>query len=141
MGPYFSQWRDPGWTFLAGKAFQRVAGTCMIPVPLDSSVMKPFPLLALALGLAAIHPVPSPAQAPATPKHRFEIGEKDLLLDGKRLQVRCGELHFARVPKEYWRHRLQLCKAMGLNAVCAYLFWNLHEFEKGNYDWAGQADA
>lgn len=99
--------------------------------------MKPSSILALALGLAALHPLPSSAQS----KHRFEIGEKDLLLDGQRLQIRCGELHFARVPKEYWRHRLQLCKAMGLNAVCAYLFWNLHEFEKGKYDWEGQADA
>jgi beta-galactosidase len=104
-------------------------------------VMKPFPILALALGLSAILPTSSLAQAAAGPKHRFEIGETDLLLDGKRLQIRCGELHFARVPREYWRHRLQLCKAMGLNAVCAYLFWNLHEFEKGKYNWEGQADA
>ncbi|WP_035608968.1 beta-galactosidase [Haloferula sp. BvORR071] len=103
--------------------------------------MKPSSILALALGLAAIHPTDSLAQAPTTPKHRFEIGEKDLLLDGQRLQIRCGELHFARVPKEYWRQRLQLCKAMGLNAVCAYLFWNLHEFEQGKYNWEGQADA
>lgn len=71
----------------------------------------------------------------------FTIGEQDFLLDGRRLQIRCGELHFARVPREYWRHRIQLCKAMGLNAVCAYLFWNLHEWEQGTYDWSGQADA
>ena len=61
----------------------------------------------------------------------FEIGERDFLLDGKPLQIRCGEIHFARVPREYWRHRLKLCKAMGLNTVCAYLFWNYHEWEPG----------
>ena len=71
----------------------------------------------------------------------FEIGEKDFLLDGKPLQIRCGEIHFARVPREYWRHRLKLCKAMGLNTVCAYLFWNYHEWEPGKYNWSGQADA
>jgi beta-galactosidase len=81
------------------------------------------------------------AQAAGPAKHSFSIGEKDLLLDGKTFQIRCGELHFARVPKEYWRHRLQMCKAMGLNAVCAYLFWNLHEFEQGKFNWEGQADA
>ncbi len=73
--------------------------------------------------------------------HTFRIGEKDFLLDDKPLQIRCGEIHFARVPREYWSHRLKLCKAMGLNAVCAYLFWNYHEFEPGQYDWSGQADA
>jgi beta-galactosidase len=103
--------------------------------------MKSFPILALAFGLAALQPLPSVAQASPAAKHRFEIGETELLLDGKRMQIRCGELHFARVPKEYWRHRLQLCRAMGLNTVCAYLFWNLHEFEKGKYNWEGQADA
>jgi beta-galactosidase len=73
--------------------------------------------------------------------HSFSIGEKELTLDGKPFQIRCGEIHFARVPKEYWRHRLQLCKAMGLNTVCAYLFWNYHEFEEGKFNWSGQADA
>ncbi len=70
----------------------------------------------------------------------FAIGEKDFLLDGKPLEIRCGEIHFARVPREYWRHRLQLCRAMGLNTVCAYLFWNYHEWEPGKYNWSGQAD-
>ncbi|HNS22333.1 MAG TPA: beta-galactosidase [Sedimentisphaerales bacterium] len=79
------------------------------------------------------------AQIEAT--HTFAIGDENFLLDGQRLQIRCGEIHFARVPREYWGHRLGLCKAMGLNTVCAYLFWNLHEWEQGKYDWSGQADA
>ncbi|MBB5351687.1 beta-galactosidase [Haloferula luteola] len=90
----------------------------------------------LTLATALLSAVPAPAA-----DHTFEIGKKDFLLDGERFQMRCGEIHFARVPKEYWRHRLQLCKAMGLNTVCAYLFWNLHEFEEGTYNWSGQADA
>lgn len=84
----------------------------------------------------------APAAEPAKPSaHTFAIGEQDFLLDGQRFQIRCGELHFARVPREYWRHRLQLIKAMGLNTVCAYLFWNFHEWEQGKFDWSGQADA
>jgi beta-galactosidase len=50
-------------------------------------------------------------------------------------------MHFARVPREYWTHRLKAIKAMGLNAVCAYLFWNYHEWREGKYDWQGQRDA
>lgn len=81
------------------------------------------------------------AAAATTPAHRFEIGANDFLLDGQPLQIRCGEVHAPRVPREYWRHRLQMVKAMGLNTVCAYLFWNLHEPRPGEFEWTGQADA
>jgi len=73
-------------------------------------------------------------------RHTFAIGTNDFLLDGRRFQIRCGEIHAARVPMEYWRQRLKLAKAMGLNTVCAYLFWNLHEPKPGEYVWTGQAD-
>ncbi|HEY4786602.1 MAG TPA: beta-galactosidase family protein, partial [Bacteroidales bacterium] len=72
--------------------------------------------------------------------HTFRIGDTDFLLDNQRFQIRCGEIHFARIPEEYWEHRLKLCKAMGLNTVCAYLFWNYHEFEPGKYQWEGSRD-
>lgn len=79
--------------------------------------------------------------APAEgPKHTFAIGENDFLLDGKPFVIRCGEIHFPRVPREYWQHRLQMCRALGLNTVCVYLFWNYHEWEEGHFNWSGQAD-
>ena len=71
----------------------------------------------------------------------FSIGETDFLLDGQPLQIRCGEIHFARVPRAYWRHRLQMIKAAGFNTVCAYLFWNFHEPRPGEFNWEEQADA
>lgn len=82
----------------------------------------------------------TPAQAPAATA-RFAIGANDFLLDGRPFQIRCGEMHFARVPRDYWRHRLQAIKAMGLNTVCAYLFWNYHEWREGRFDWRDQRDA
>src|SRR5215471_8861666 len=78
--------------------------------------------------------------ADATNKHTFAIGENDFLLDGQRFQIRCGEVHAARVPREYWQHRLRMAHAMGLNTVCAYLFWNMHEPRPGEFNWTGQAD-
>jgi beta-galactosidase len=78
--------------------------------------------------------------AEQTPTHTFQIGAQDFLLDGKRFQIRCGELHAARIPREYWRHRLKMARAMGLNTVCAYLFWNVHEPRPGEFVWSGQAD-
>lgn len=71
----------------------------------------------------------------------FTIGSTDFLLDGKPFLIRCGEMHFARIPREYWQHRLRMAHAMGLNTVCAYLFWNTHEPEPGHFDFSGNADA
>lgn len=87
------------------------------------------------------HAQPATAPSATSGSPRFAIGPNDFLLDGAPLQIRCGEMHFARVPREYWTHRLKAMKAMGLNAVCAYLFWNYHEWREGRYDWAGQRDA
>lgn len=67
-------------------------------------------------------------------KHTFSLAGNEFLLDGKPFQIRSGEIHPARIPKEYWRHRLQMVKAMGCNAVACYIFWNYHETTKGIFD-------
>src|SRR3984957_11086972 len=72
--------------------------------------------------------------------HAFAIGTNNFLLDGQRFQIRCGEIHAARVPREYWENRLRMAKAMGLNTVCAYLFWNMQEPLPGKFNWSDQAD-
>jgi beta-galactosidase len=95
----------------------------------------------LAAALLALLVAPSAACAAAAPAHTFAIGDGGFLLDGRVLQIRCGEIHASRVPREYWRHRLRMARAMGLNAVCAYLFWNQVEQRQGRFDWSGQADA
>ncbi|QNK61726.1 beta-galactosidase [Pedobacter sp. PAMC26386] len=71
----------------------------------------------------------------------FKISTESFILNGKPYIIRCGELHFARIPRAYWRHRLKMAKAVGLNTVCAYLFWNFHETSPGKFNWEGQADA
>jgi beta-galactosidase len=76
----------------------------------------------------------------ASASSSFTIGTNDFLLDGKPFQIRCGEMHFARIPREYWAHRLRMAHAMGLNTVCAYLFWNLHEPQPGQFNFSGDAD-
>lgn len=83
----------------------------------------------------------SPLAAAGPVRHTFAIGTNDFVLDGQRFQIRCGEIHADRVPREYWRHRLQMARAMGLNTVCAYLFWNVHEPRPGQFQWSGQTDA
>ena len=72
--------------------------------------------------------------------HTFKIERGAFLLDGKPFQIISGEMHFARIPKEYWHDRLRMAKAMGLNTVCTYVFWNYHETEKGSFNFDGNAD-
>ena len=69
-------------------------------------------------------------------KHSFILGKNDFLLDGKPYQIISGEIHPARIPKEYWRHRIQMVKAMGCNTIAAYIFWNYHETKQGVFDFA-----
>jgi beta-galactosidase len=67
-------------------------------------------------------------------RHIFALGEKDFLLDGKPFQMISGEMHPARIPREYWRHRIQMAKSMGCNTIAAYVFWNYHESTPGKFD-------
>ena len=113
-----------------------------IPSSLSSPARRRVLRRAAELGAVAgglLLPMAATVHAAGSP--RFAITDTDFVLDGQRLQIRCGEMHFARVPREYWGHRLKAIKAMGLNTVCAYLFWNYHEWREGKYDWEGQRDA
>ncbi|SER24697.1 glycoside hydrolase family 35 protein [Pedobacter rhizosphaerae] len=69
--------------------------------------------------------------------HEFKLGDNDFLLDGKPFQIISGELHYPRVPKEAWRDRMKMAKAMGLNTIGTYVFWNLHEPQKDQFDFSG----
>ena len=76
------------------------------------------------------------SSAQAQKKHSFKLGTSEFLLDGQPIQIISGELHPARIPLEYWRHRIQMAKAMGCNTISAYIFWNFHESEEGVYDFS-----
>ena len=78
-------------------------------------------------------------QAQATTPN-FVAGTNEFLLNGKPYIIRAGELHYSRIPKAYWDHRIKLCKAMGMNTICIYLFWNYHEQQQGVFDFSGNKD-
>ncbi len=73
-------------------------------------------------------------------EHSFVIQGGAFLLDGRPFQVMAGELHFQRIPRQYWRDRLLKARAMGLNSVATYVFWNLLEPEPGHWDFAWEND-
>ena len=72
--------------------------------------------------------------------HKFGIEGDHFVLDGKPFQIISGEMHYARIPREYWRDRLKKARAMGLNTVSTYVFWNVHEPKPGVYDFGGGSD-
>src|ERR1051326_5288413 len=76
----------------------------------------------------------------ASAQPRFRIDGDHFVLDGKRFQIISGEMHYPRVPREYWRARMQMARAMGLNTISTYVFWDLHEPRPGAYDFTGQLD-
>ena len=67
-------------------------------------------------------------------KHVFSFGKERFLLDGKPFRIISGEMHPARIPREYWRHRIQMAKAMGCNTIAVYVFWNYLESSPGVFD-------
>ncbi|MGA1982915.1 MAG: beta-galactosidase [Acidobacteriaceae bacterium] len=95
--------------------------------------------LILCSVLLAAFPTIAPAQT-KKPSHVFATQGDHFTLDGKPFKVLSGELHYARIPREYWHARLKMAKAMGLNTIATYVFWNVHEPQPGHYDFTGQYD-
>ncbi len=71
---------------------------------------------------------------------RFAVQGDQFVLDGKPFVIRSGEMHYPRIPREAWRDRLAKLRAMGLNTVTTYVFWNVHEAQPGVFDFTGDRD-
>ena len=83
-----------------------------------------------------------PATSMAAKKNggNFTIGKGTFLLNGEPFIVKAAEVHYPRIPRPYWEHRIKMCKALGMNAVCIYIFWNIHEQAEGQFDFTGNND-
>src|SRR5258708_30020193 len=88
----------------------------------------------IAIGSASVA-----QSAPATGR-TFRVDGGQFSLDGKPFRVLAGEMHYARVPRAYWRDRLRKAKAMGLNTITTYVFWNVHEPQPGVFNFSGNND-
>ena len=70
----------------------------------------------------------------------FTVGNKTFLLNGEPFVVKAAEVHYPRIPQAYWEHRIKMCKALGMNTLCIYVFWNIHEQREGQFDFSGNND-
>ena len=90
-------------------------------------------LLTLLVGLMLLFSLPAAADD-------FTVGKGTFLLNGEPFIVKAAELHYPRIPQPYWEQRIQSCKALGMNTICIYVFWNIHEQREGRFDFTGQND-
>jgi beta-galactosidase GanA len=121
--------RSP-WAEDSGKAaMSLVAGT-----PKTIS-LAPFEVLTLEA-----KPVATQAVQSATTRRQLVVRDGHFELDGHPYQIVSGEMHYARIPREYWRDRMKKARAMGLNTITTYVFWNLHEPRQGVFDFSGDLD-
>mgnify|MGYP000721713076 FL=1 len=98
-----------------------------------------FSVLLLAGHLCVAAPMPLPESNDGA-RHVFSTNQENFLMDGKPIKIISGEMHYPRVPRQHWKDRFQRIKAMGMNTVCTYLFWNVHEPEPGKWDFSGNLD-
>ena len=95
----------------------------------------------LSLGLFMTMLLMLASSAMAAPKAgSFTIGDKTFLLNGKPFVVKAAEVHYPRIPQAYWEQRIKMCKALGMNTLCIYIFWNSHEPQQDQFNFTGNND-
>ncbi len=100
------------------------------------SVLTPAALAAGSVPALAAGTANGTAPVPNRGRHQFGFAPDGsaFLLDGKPFQIRSGEMHPSRIPPQYWRQRIRMAKAMGLNTVSLYVMWNFIEQAEGVFD-------
>lgn len=90
--------------------------------------------------IAALCILAGAALSAAPVQHSFTVEGEHFLLDGKPFVIRSGEMHYQRVPHEYWHDRMKKMRALGLNTLTTYVFWNVHEPKPGVWNFTGDLD-
>lgn len=65
---------------------------------------------------------------------------RSFMVDGKRIWLVSGSIHYARVAHEHWQERIHAAKLAGLNTIETPVFWNRHEARPGHFDFKGDND-
>ncbi|KAK2424753.1 beta-galactosidase [Trifolium repens] len=69
-----------------------------------------------------------------------DYDHRALVIDGKRRVLISGSIHYPRSTPQMWPDLIQKSKDGGLDVIETYVFWNLHEPVKGQYDFDGRKD-
>jgi glycosyl hydrolase family 35/beta-galactosidase-like protein len=72
---------------------------------------------------------------------RVELDRHSLRVDGRRVIVRAGSLHYFRLPaRALWRDRIAAMRDAGLSAIDVYYPWSYHAERPDELDFAGLRD-
>ncbi|KAK4441166.1 Beta-galactosidase 8 [Sesamum alatum] len=65
---------------------------------------------------------------------------RGLVIAGKRRVLVSGSIHYMRSTPQMWPDLIQKSKDGGLDVIQTFVFWNLHEPVRGQYDFEGRKD-
>ncbi|KAB2623704.1 beta-galactosidase 15-like, partial [Pyrus ussuriensis x Pyrus communis] len=63
-----------------------------------------------------------------------------ITIDGKRRLLLSGSIHYPRSTPQMWPDLIKKSKEGGLNTIETYVFWNVHEPVRRQYDFTGNLD-
>ena len=84
---------------------------------------------------AGAYPLPDDGKS-----HTFSAANGLFAIDGEPIEIIAGEMHPSRIPYQFWEDRIKKARAMGLNTVSVYIFWNQLEPAEGKFNWDGNND-
>ncbi|KAJ4385448.1 hypothetical protein N0V93_009876 [Gnomoniopsis smithogilvyi] len=101
------------------------------------SISKASALLGFAVQARGLAPatVTSSAVLPA-----FTYNASSFLLHGEPYVIIGGQMDPQRIPPEYWQDRLAKARAMGLNTIFSYVYWNLLEPQQGEWKYSSPSN-
>nr|XP_023822481.1 beta-galactosidase-1-like protein 2 isoform X4 [Salvelinus alpinus] len=73
-------------------------------------------------------------------KEGLRANSSQFTLEGETFRILGGSIHYFRVPRAYWEDRLLKMRACGVNTLTTYVPWNLHEPERGVFNFQDQLD-
>lgn len=71
---------------------------------------------------------------------RMTYDGRSLMIDGQRIWLTSGSVHYFRIPSPLWHDSLLKARRGGLNCISTYVPWALHEPVEGQWDFSGDRD-
>jgi hypothetical protein len=65
---------------------------------------------------------------------------RSFMLDGRRIWLVSGTIHYPRVNRQHWEERIHAAKTAGLNCIDVPVYWNRHEPRPGQFDFTHEND-
>ena len=69
-----------------------------------------------------------------------KLGAPGLTLGGRACDWLSGSLHYWRIDQALWSDILARCADMGLEIICSYVPWSVHELGPDSFDFRGRRD-